>query len=164
VEINAARIEHDGPEPLDARQLRISESELTGVTVAARDVPGLSLSDVTLSYCDLSNVDGREGSLRRVQISHSRLVGFGLSGASSKDLQIRDSVLTLARFSFGDLRDVLFERVNLSEASFIEARLEDVRSSTASWPAPTSAAPASDAARSAAHRWTGCSACRHCAG
>jgi len=82
------------------------------------------LSDVVLRACDLSNADGREGSLRRVEIDGSRLVGFGLTGGTVQDLRVVDSSLALASLAFSKLRAVVFERVDLAEASFMDAQLE----------------------------------------
>jgi uncharacterized protein YjbI with pentapeptide repeats len=108
------------------RRIRVTESELRLVAVEANDVPGLRLSDVVLRGCDLSNVDGREGSLRRVEIHGCRLVGFGLAGGTVQDLRVLDGSLALASFAFSKLRNTVFERVDLAEVSFMEARLEAV--------------------------------------
>jgi uncharacterized protein YjbI with pentapeptide repeats len=102
------------------------ESELRGVAIDADDAPGLRLSDVILRACDLSNVDGREGSLRRVQVDGSRLVGFRLTRGTIEDLRVVDSSLALVSLAFSKLRHVVFERVDLAEASFLEAQLEGV--------------------------------------
>jgi uncharacterized protein YjbI with pentapeptide repeats len=117
------------PEPgavVRARRVRVRESELRGVTLEAENAPGLDLLDVILRDCDLSNVDGREGSIARVRVERSRLVGFGLSGGRARDLTIADSTLQLASFAHAGLQRVVFERVNLAEASFMEARLDAV--------------------------------------
>ena len=74
--LNGALVEHDRQDPIRAHRVQISESELHGLALEATDAPGLRLSDVLLRDCDLSNVDGREGSLRRVDIRDSR--GCGL--------------------------------------------------------------------------------------
>jgi uncharacterized protein YjbI with pentapeptide repeats len=112
--------------PVRARHVRVTESELHGVVIDAGDTPGLQLGDVVLRACDLSNVDGREGSLRRVQIHGSRLVGFGLAGGTIQDLRVVDSTLALTSLAFSKLRNVVFERVDLTEAAFMEARLDGV--------------------------------------
>lgn len=114
-------------EVVRAHSIRITESKLRGVTLDAPSVPGLRLTDVVLRDCDLSNVDGREGSLTRVEVTNSRLVGFGLAGGKARDLKVLDSTLSLGSFAFAELRDVLFERVNLREASFMDARLDSVK-------------------------------------
>jgi uncharacterized protein YjbI with pentapeptide repeats len=116
--------ESDGP--VRGRRVRIRESELRGVVLDAARAPGLELSDVILRDCDLSNVDGREGSIRRVEVHRSRLVGFGLSNGKIQDLRVVDSSLALASFAGAALRSVIFEHLNLSDASFMEARLEGV--------------------------------------
>ena len=79
-----------------------------------------------LRDCDLSNLDGGEGSLTRVEIWGSRLVGFALTGGRVRDLKVVDSVLSLGSFAYAELRNVVFDRVNLREASFMDARLESV--------------------------------------
>ncbi|MFZ0040545.1 MAG: pentapeptide repeat-containing protein [Solirubrobacteraceae bacterium] len=124
--LEGVRVESAGAEPVRARRIVIIESELDGVTVAGDDVPGLQLRDVILRGCDLSNVDGREGSLRRVEIRGSRLLGLGMSGGDAQDLSVVDSSLALASFAFARLRHVVLERVDLTEASFMKAQLDGV--------------------------------------
>jgi uncharacterized protein YjbI with pentapeptide repeats len=86
----------------------------------------MRLSDVMLTGCDLSNVDGREGSLIRAEIHTCRLVGFALGGGMVRDVRVVDSALSLSSFAYAGLRNVIFERVNLREASFMNARLQGV--------------------------------------
>jgi uncharacterized protein YjbI with pentapeptide repeats len=124
--LDGALVEHEDLEPVRADRILVTESELRGVAIDAEDAPGLRLSDVILRACDLSNVDGREGSLRRVEIHSSRLVGFGLTGGTVQDLRVLDSSLALASLAFSKLRNVIFERVDLAEASLMEAQLEAV--------------------------------------
>jgi uncharacterized protein YjbI with pentapeptide repeats len=59
--------------PIRVERVQITESRLNGLALAAENAPGLRLTDVILHDCDLSNVDGREGSLHRVEVHHSRL-------------------------------------------------------------------------------------------
>jgi uncharacterized protein YjbI with pentapeptide repeats len=106
--IDRLLVESQTSVPVRARQIRVTESELHGVAVDAGDAPGLQLSDVVLRACDLSNIDGREGSLRRVQIYGSRLVGFGLAGGTIQDLRVVDSTFALASLAFSKLRSVVF--------------------------------------------------------
>jgi uncharacterized protein YjbI with pentapeptide repeats len=124
--LDGALIEHKDLEAVRADRILVTESEVRGVAIDAEDAPGLRLSDVILRACDLSNVDGREGSLRRVEIHGSRLVGFGLRGGTVRDLRVLDSSFALASLAFSKLRDVIFERVDLAEASFMQAQLEAV--------------------------------------
>ncbi len=85
-----------------------------------------SAQRLILRGCDLSNVDGREGSLRRVEIHGSRLLGFGLAGGTLQDVRVLDSSLALSLWAFSKLKDVIFERVDLTETSFMEAQMERV--------------------------------------
>lgn len=124
--LDGIRVELEASEPILADRVRVSECDLRGLALGARDAPGLTLTDVALRDCDLSNVDGREGSLRRVEIHNSRLVGFGLAGGTAQDLRVMNSTLALASLAFAQLRNVIFDRVDLAEASFMEARLEHV--------------------------------------
>jgi uncharacterized protein YjbI with pentapeptide repeats len=124
--VDGLLVESQTSDPVYARRVRVTESELRGVAIDAEDAPGLQLSDVILRDCDLSNVDGREGSLRRVEIHGSRLVGFGLAAGTIQDVRVIDSTLGLASLAFAKLRNVVFERVDLAEASFMDARLESV--------------------------------------
>lgn len=119
-------VEADGGQSLRASHIAVSESELRGVCLEAAWAPGLRFSDAVMRACDLSNVDGREGSLRRVEVHDSRLVGFGLAAGTVQDVRILDSSLTLASLAFSKLRAVSFERVDLTEASFMQAQLEGV--------------------------------------
>lgn len=109
-----------------ATRVRVRESELRGVVIEAGNVPGLTLGDVIMRDCGMSNVDGGEGRLTRVEIHRSQLVGFGLTRGEIRDLRVVDSSLQLASFASATLRNVVFERVNLAEASFMHARLESV--------------------------------------
>lgn len=112
--------------PVRTGRLRIRESELRGVTFEAANAPGLELIDVVLRDCGLSNVDGREGVIRRAELHRSQLVGFGLSKGDVRDLRVVDCSLELASFAAAHLSDVIFEHVNLADASFMAARLEGV--------------------------------------
>jgi uncharacterized protein YjbI with pentapeptide repeats len=124
--LSGVLIEGEGRPPVPAGRIRVRESELHGVRIEADHAPGLELVDVVLRGCGLTNVDAREGLLRRVVVRGSQLVGFGLSGGQATDVSIVDSSLELASFAGTTLRSVRFERVNLSEVSFQYARLEMV--------------------------------------
>lgn len=126
LELDGVRVDLQPSQPIEAGRVRIVEAELHGVTLAATNARGLKLSDVRLWDCDLSNLDGGEGSITRVEIHHSRLVGLGLAGGSVQDLRVVDSTLGLASFAFSQLRSVVFERVKLTDASFMEAKLDHV--------------------------------------
>jgi uncharacterized protein YjbI with pentapeptide repeats len=115
-----------GGDAVAARRMRVRESELRGLALQPGTAPGLSLIDVVLDSCGLSNVDGREGLMTRVEIRRSQLVGFGFSRGEARDLRVVDSSLQLASFTSAALRNVVFKRVNLAEASFMDARLEAV--------------------------------------
>ncbi len=124
--LDGALVEYDGQDPIRAHRVQISESELHGLALEASDAPGLRLNDVLVRDCDLSNVDGREGSLCRVDIRDSRCVGFSLTGGTVRDVKVIDSSFALASLAFAQLRNVIFERVKLADASFMQARLEGV--------------------------------------
>ena len=125
IDLSGALFTGDGG-TLPAGRVRVRESELRGVVLEAGSVPGLTLADVIMRDCAMSNVDGREGRLNRVEIHRSQLVGFGLNGGDVRDLRVVDSSLQLASFASATLRNVVFEQVNLAEASFMHARLEAV--------------------------------------
>jgi uncharacterized protein YjbI with pentapeptide repeats len=124
--LSGVLVDETGGEPVPAGRVRVRESELRGVIVEAETAPGLELIDVVLNDCGLSNVDGREGFVRRVEVRNSQLVGFGVTGGEVRDLLVVDSSLELASFAGAALQDVVFERVNLVEATFLEARLDGV--------------------------------------
>ncbi len=125
IDLTAALVAADGS-TVQAGRVRLRESELRGVVLEPGNVPGLTLGDVIMHDCGLSNVDAREGRLARVEVHRSQLVGFGLSRGDIRDLRVVDSSLQLASFASATLRNVVFERVNLTEASFMHARLEAV--------------------------------------
>lgn len=125
IDLSGALIVGDGG-AVPAGRVRVRESELRGVVLEPGKVPGLTLADVIMRDCGMSNVDGREGRLARVEVHRSQLVGFGLSGGDVRDLRVVDSSLQLASFASATLRNVVFERVNLAEATFMHARLESV--------------------------------------
>jgi uncharacterized protein YjbI with pentapeptide repeats len=125
LELSAARVgASDGP--LAARRVRVRESELDGVVFEPGNAPGLTLVDVVVRGCGLSNLDAREGLMSRVEIRGSQLVGFGFTRGEVRDLWVVDSSLQLASFASAKLTNVVFERVNLAESSFMDARLEAV--------------------------------------
>jgi uncharacterized protein YjbI with pentapeptide repeats len=126
LQLEGVLVETADGEPVRAGRVRIRESELRGVVLKAESAPGLELIDVVMRDCGLSNVDGREGLIRRVELVHSQLVGFGLNNGEVRDLRVVDSSMELASFAGTELHNVVFERVNLVEASFLEARLEAV--------------------------------------
>ena len=125
LELSGVLITGDG-EAVNAERIRVRECELRGVVLAPGNAPGLTLADVLLRDCGMSNLDGREGRLSRVEVHRSQLVGFGLSRGDVRDVRVVDSSLQLASFASASLRNVVFERVNLAEASFMHARLESV--------------------------------------
>lgn len=124
--LSGVLVERHVSAPIRAARVQLAECELRGVALEPLSAPGLRLSDVVLRDCDLSNVDGREGSLHRVEIHDSRLVGFGLTGGTARDLRVLGGTLALASLAFATLRNVVLDRVNLREASFMQARLESV--------------------------------------
>lgn len=127
VDLSGALVARDGSqEPVAVRRVRVRESELRGVVVEAGAAAGLTLIDVRLDGCGLSNVDGREGLLTRVEIRRSQLVGFGFTRGEIRDVRVIDSSLQLASLASATLHNVVFQRVNLAEASFMHARLEAV--------------------------------------
>lgn len=126
-ELTGGLIEHDGSDPIRPSRVSIRESELRGVVFDAGAIPGLTLRDVILRDCGLSNVDGREGVLARVEIHRSQLVGFGANQGRWRDVRVIDSSLQLGSFLGAELKNVVFERVQLAEASFQHARLEAVQ-------------------------------------
>jgi uncharacterized protein YjbI with pentapeptide repeats len=126
LEIEGALVELKAPYEVRAERVQISESDVRGLTLGAGSVPGMRLADVVLSNCDLSNVDGREGSLVRAEIRACRLVGFALGGGMVRDVRVVDSALALSSFAYVGLRNVIFDRVNLREVSFMNARLQGV--------------------------------------
>jgi uncharacterized protein YjbI with pentapeptide repeats len=124
--LSGARVRPPAGTTVRATRLRVSESELDGVSIEAEDLPGLTITDAILRECGLSNIDGREGFLRRVELRRCQLVGFGLGRGEIRDLRAVDCSLELASFAGASLHGVIFERVNLVEASFMEARLAGV--------------------------------------
>jgi uncharacterized protein YjbI with pentapeptide repeats len=125
IDLSGARVTGDG-RAVQAGRVQIRESELRGVVLEPDNVPGLTLADVVLRDCGMSNLDGREGRLIRVEAHRCQFVGFGLDRGDVRDLRVVDSSMQLASFASAALRTVVFERVNLAEASFMHARLESV--------------------------------------
>jgi uncharacterized protein YjbI with pentapeptide repeats len=125
IDLSGALVTGDGSAARAAR-VRVRESELRSVVLEPGNVPGLTLSDVIMRDCGLSNVDAREGRLTRVEVHRSQLVGFDVTRGDVRDLRVIDSSLQLASFASATLRNVVFERVNLAEASFMHASLASV--------------------------------------
>jgi uncharacterized protein YjbI with pentapeptide repeats len=126
LELSGALVDGSGQEPLVVQRVRITESELRGVTLAAPTPVAVSLVDVVLRDCDLSNLDARGISMRRCEVHDSKLLGVRASEGTVQDLRVTDCAMLLASFADTELRHVVFERVNLAEASFMRARLEAV--------------------------------------
>lgn len=106
--LSGALVERESSEPVHAHRVQITESQLRAVALQAPDAPGLQLTDVILNDCDLSNCDGRGGSITRVEVRGSRMMGFGLAEGSVRDLAVKNSSLALANFGFATLKDVVF--------------------------------------------------------
>jgi uncharacterized protein YjbI with pentapeptide repeats len=125
IDLSGALVTGDGS-AVRAARVRVRESELRSVVLEPGNVPGLTLGDVIMRDCGLSNVDAREGRLTRVVVHRSQLVGFDVTRGDVRDLRVIDSSLQLASFASATLRNVVFERVNLAEASFMHASLASV--------------------------------------
>jgi uncharacterized protein YjbI with pentapeptide repeats len=125
IELSGVSVQRAALEPLTVGRIRIEESVLEGVALAATAC-GVTLKDVTLRDCDLSNADGRGGSIVRTAAERCRLVGVNLGEALIRDLRVTDGSLMLASLAGATLDRVVFEDANLGEASFMDARLERV--------------------------------------
>lgn len=125
VELDGLRIEDEGG-TVGVSSVEILESELTGVTFDAERVRQLTVRDSVLRTCDVSNVQARKGSVRRVELRQSRLVGFALTEADVQDVRVVGGTMMLGTFGHSRLERVVFEEVNLRDASFAEARLDAV--------------------------------------
>ncbi len=124
--LSGALLHQRGGVALRAQRVRIEESELHAVTLSDGRADGLLLTDVVLAECDFSNVEARQGALRRVEIRGSRLVGFTLTEGRMQDVRALDTTLAYASFARSRLHRVVFERVILREASFLDATLQAV--------------------------------------
>jgi uncharacterized protein YjbI with pentapeptide repeats len=111
---------------LAPRRVRVEESALHGVTIAAGTLTELVLRDVRLTDCDLSNVSARRGEIRRAELTNARLVGFAIGEGTIEDLRVTGGTMMLASLTQATLRRVAFTNVNLREASFAQARLVSV--------------------------------------
>ena len=60
IDLSGALVVGDGG-AVQAERIRVRESELRGVVLEPATVPGLTLADVIMRDCGMSNVDGREG-------------------------------------------------------------------------------------------------------
>jgi uncharacterized protein YjbI with pentapeptide repeats len=124
--LSAVRLRGEHRGRLCVQRLRVEESELDGVALAAGDLSGLLLSDVVLRDCDLSNLHSHHGSIRRTEIRGSRLVGFTFTEGRLQDLHAFDTTMAYASLAYCQLKRVVFERVILRDASFLGARLQSV--------------------------------------
>src|SRR4051794_25305645 len=119
--LSEMHVEHAGG-VLAPHRVRIEESTLQGLTIAAGTVTELVLRDARLQDCDLSNVSVRHGELRRAELVSARLVGFALGDGTVEDLRVTGGTMMLASLAQTTLRRVAFTDVNLREASFAHAR------------------------------------------
>jgi uncharacterized protein YjbI with pentapeptide repeats len=110
----------------EAHRVRIAQSRLGGLRLAAGSLAELDVTDTVLDGGDLSNITARRGSVRRVELLRVRAVGFGLEEGTAQDVRVDDGTMMLASFASAGLERVLFEGVNLREASFAGARMRHV--------------------------------------
>jgi uncharacterized protein YjbI with pentapeptide repeats len=87
----------------------------------------LSLSDVELSGCNLSNVVAPRARWHRVRARGCRMTGVLISGAVLSDVTFTDCRIDLASFGSSRLERVTFEGCRLAQTDFMESQLQDVR-------------------------------------
>jgi uncharacterized protein YjbI with pentapeptide repeats len=109
-------------EHVELLRCRYLRSNLQGVRLGHTTV-----GDTAFELCDLSNLQLRDSTLRRVSISGSRTTGLSLVSCSVRDATFFDCRGPLSSFRFSTLRDVVFVGCTLSGADFQHSRLVNVR-------------------------------------
>jgi uncharacterized protein YjbI with pentapeptide repeats len=102
-------------------------SMLDAVQLPESALEQLSLSDVELRGCNLSNVTAPRGRWHRVHARGCRMTGFRISGAVLSDVTFSDCRIDLASFGSSRLQRVTFEGCRLAQTDFMDSQLQDVR-------------------------------------
>jgi uncharacterized protein YjbI with pentapeptide repeats len=105
----------------------ITASVLRVVGLPRSALEQLSLSDVELDGCDLSNVVAPRARWHRMHARGCRMTGILISGAVLSDVTFSDCRIDLASFGSSRLERVTFEGCRLAQTDFMESQLQDVR-------------------------------------
>jgi uncharacterized protein YjbI with pentapeptide repeats len=116
--LNLVDVAFDHADGVSFAEARIVRSSLAGFQLLR-----LSLDDVLVQACDLSNVDWTRASARRVRVEGCRLTGAKVNQARLMLTVFRDCQGKYQQFRQTVFKDVRFEQCALVEASFEEADL-----------------------------------------
>jgi uncharacterized protein YjbI with pentapeptide repeats len=105
----------------------VTASVLQAVELPESSLEQLSLSDVELSGCNLSNVTAPRARWHRVHARGCRMTGMLISGAVLSDVTFTDCRIDLASFGSSRLERVTFAGCRLAQTDFMGSQLQDVR-------------------------------------
>jgi uncharacterized protein YjbI with pentapeptide repeats len=108
-------------EHVELLRCRFLRSNLQGVRLGHAMV-----SDTAFEFCDLSNLQLRDSTLRRVSVSGSRTTGLSLVSCSVRYATFFECRGPLSSFRFSTLRDTTFVNCTLSGADFQHCQLVNV--------------------------------------
>lgn len=105
----------------------LTASTLDAVQLPESALEQLSLRDVELLGCNLSNVTAPRARWHRVRARGCRMTGIRISDAVLRDVTFSDCRIDLASFHSSRLERVTFEGCRLAQTDFMESQLQDVR-------------------------------------
>jgi uncharacterized protein YjbI with pentapeptide repeats len=112
---------------LETSGLRLDEVLARRVELREGVLHDCRLSDVIFAECNLSTLELRGGSLRRVLVEGGRHTGLRIVEAELSDVVVRDCRMDLAAFQHATLERVAFERCDLRQSDFVAVRGRDLR-------------------------------------
>lgn len=113
--------------PQHAGGVSFTASILRAVQLPKSSLEQLSLSDVELNGCNLSNVAAPRARWHRVHARGCRMTGMLISGAVLNDVTFTDCRIDLASFGSSRLERVTFAGCRLTQTDFMGSQLQDVR-------------------------------------
>ena len=126
IELSGTLVDAGDAGAIAVRRLHVTDSDVSGVTLAPAERLSLTLRDTVLRDSDISNQRAEGASLRRVEIRSTRALGLNVSELDARDVRVSGSTMSLASFAYGRLEDCVFESVDLREAVFMQAALVGV--------------------------------------
>ncbi len=111
-------------QPFDhADGVSFAESRIQRASFSGLQLLRLSLDDVLVGDCDLSNTDWSQAGFRRVIVENCRLAGFKLNRARIQQTVFRDCQGKYMQFDEAAFKEVRFERCALIDVNFDGADL-----------------------------------------
>ncbi|MBA3654821.1 MAG: pentapeptide repeat-containing protein [Actinobacteria bacterium] len=107
----------------DALTDDVAEASFAGLRVVGARLDRGVFSDCLFVDCDLSAIELRDASLRRIEFRDCRLSGANFAGAALHDVRFAECKLDDANFRMARADGIVFEDTMLVEADFYAASL-----------------------------------------